>query len=104
MRMYYLPFRSLSSLLVAFAILTLQLQGQQPGTQSFRFMNTTLPIDQRVDDLVGRMTLEEKVSQMRDHSPAIERLGFLNTIGGTKVFTVSPLPVMLLTFPRSSAW
>src|SRR5271170_1833019 len=75
MRMYYLPFRSLSSLLVAFAILTLQLQGQQPGTQSFRFMNTTLPIDQRVNDLIGRMTLEEKVSQMRDHSPAIERLG-----------------------------
>jgi beta-glucosidase len=76
MRMSYLSFRSLSSLLVAFAILTLQLQGQQqPGTQSFGFMNTTLPIDQRVDDLVGRMTLEEKVSQMRDHSPAIERLG-----------------------------
>ncbi len=38
-------------------------------------MNPALPIDQRVDDLIGRMTLEEKVSQMRDHAPAISRLG-----------------------------
>lgn len=33
------------------------------------------PIEQRVDDLIGRMTLEEKASQMQDVSPAIERLG-----------------------------
>jgi len=39
------------------------------------FRNPSLPVEQRVDDLVGRMTLEEKVSQMRDHSPAIPRLG-----------------------------
>jgi beta-glucosidase len=39
------------------------------------FMNPSLPLEQRVNDLVGRMTLEEKVEQMRDHSPAIPRLG-----------------------------
>ncbi|HVG27276.1 MAG TPA: glycoside hydrolase family 3 C-terminal domain-containing protein [Acidobacteriaceae bacterium] len=38
-------------------------------------MNPSLPLEQRVNDLVGRMTLEEKVEQMRDHSPAIPRLG-----------------------------
>jgi hypothetical protein len=27
-------------------------------------MNPALPVDQRVDDLIGRMTLEEKVSQL----------------------------------------
>jgi beta-glucosidase len=33
-----------------------------------------LPIEKRVDDLVSRMTLEEKVSQMMNAAPAIERL------------------------------
>ncbi|MEO7456427.1 MAG: glycoside hydrolase family 3 C-terminal domain-containing protein [Gemmatimonadaceae bacterium] len=32
-------------------------------------------LDERVNDLVARMTLEEKVSQMKDVAPAIERLG-----------------------------
>jgi beta-glucosidase len=35
----------------------------------------SLPIQTRVDDLVSRMTLEEKVSQMMNAAPAIERLG-----------------------------
>jgi len=48
---------------------------RQTSPQSFPFMNPALPLDQRVNDLIGRMTLEEKVSQMRDHSPAIPRLG-----------------------------
>jgi len=39
------------------------------------WLNTSLPISQRIDDLIGQMTLEEKVQQMRDHSPAIPRLG-----------------------------
>src|ERR1700735_5663476 len=41
---------------------------------SFSFQNPSLPIAQRVDDLVGRMTLEEKASQMRHEAPAIPRL------------------------------
>jgi len=32
-------------------------------------------MDERVDDLIGRMTLEEKISQMVNDAPAIERLG-----------------------------
>jgi beta-glucosidase len=32
------------------------------------------PLDQRVNDLLGRMTLEEKVSQLTNDSPAIQRL------------------------------
>jgi beta-glucosidase len=39
------------------------------------FQNPDLPIDQRVNDLVGRLTLAEKVSQMLNASPAIDRLG-----------------------------
>jgi beta-glucosidase len=32
-------------------------------------------LDKRVDDLLARMTLEEKVSQLTNDSPAVERLG-----------------------------
>ena len=38
-------------------------------------MDSSLPIDKRVDDLVSRMTLEEKVSQMMNGAEAIPRLG-----------------------------
>ncbi|RZK37528.1 MAG: glycosyl hydrolase, partial [Hymenobacter sp.] len=37
--------------------------------------NPDLALDQRVNDLVGRLTLAEKVSQMLNNSPAIDRLG-----------------------------
>ena len=39
------------------------------------YQDTTLPIRARVDDLVSRMTLAEKISQMVYDAPAIERLG-----------------------------
>jgi len=39
------------------------------------FMNPNLPMEQRVDDLLGRMTLEEKASQLVNQSRAIPRLG-----------------------------
>ena len=38
------------------------------------YRNPALSIEQRVDDLVGRMTLEEKVSQLIDRAAAIPRL------------------------------
>jgi beta-glucosidase len=41
----------------------------------YRFRDTALSIDERVDDLVSRLTVEEKISQMINHAPAIERLG-----------------------------
>src|SRR5215467_1551506 len=39
------------------------------------YKNPNLSIEARVDDLVSRMTLEEKVLQMQNGAPAIERLG-----------------------------
>ncbi len=39
------------------------------------YLDPSLTIDKRVDDLISRMTLEEKVSQMMNAAPAIPRLG-----------------------------
>lgn len=41
----------------------------------YPFRNPQLSIEQRVDDLVSRLTLEEKVRQMLNNAPAIKRLG-----------------------------
>jgi beta-glucosidase len=39
------------------------------------YLDPAQPIDRRVDDLVGRMTLEEKASQLVNHTRAVPRLG-----------------------------
>jgi len=41
----------------------------------YDFQNPSLSIEKRVNDLVSRLTLEEKVSQMLNATPAIDRLG-----------------------------
>lgn len=41
----------------------------------YKFQDPSLSISERTEDLISRMTLEEKVSQLLDRSPAIERLG-----------------------------
>jgi beta-glucosidase len=43
--------------------------------QEYPFQNTTLPVDERVKDLVSRLTLQEKVMQLFNQAPAIDRLG-----------------------------
>lgn len=43
--------------------------------KSFPMWDYTLPVSQRVNDLVNRLTLEEKVGQMLNSAPAIPHLG-----------------------------
>ncbi|WP_438481343.1 glycoside hydrolase family 3 C-terminal domain-containing protein [Oleiharenicola lentus] len=46
----------------------------QPAT-TLPFRNADLPVPQRVDDLLARLTLEEKIAQTMMATPAIPRLG-----------------------------
>ncbi|MFH6993386.1 glycoside hydrolase family 3 C-terminal domain-containing protein [Flavobacterium sp. FlaQc-48] len=55
-------------------IITSYCYGQEK-TANFLFQNPKLTFEERVNDLVKHLTLEEKVSQMLNSSPAISRLG-----------------------------
>jgi beta-glucosidase len=59
--------------LLAFAILTLS-PTHSAAQITAPCLDPSLPIDQRVNDLVSRLTLDEKISQMQDVAPAIPRL------------------------------
>jgi beta-glucosidase len=72
----------LASSAVAFAQISREPETQQPpptpeqiqAAAAMPFRNASLPIDQRVNDLVSRLTLEEKVAQTLDRATAIPRL------------------------------
>ncbi|HMD61635.1 MAG TPA: glycoside hydrolase family 3 N-terminal domain-containing protein, partial [Opitutaceae bacterium] len=64
--------RHLPSICVGTVLLALGAWGAEPP---MAFRDPDLPVDKRVDDLVKRLTLEEKVSQLMMTSPPIERLG-----------------------------
>jgi beta-glucosidase len=51
----------------------LAVRAQAPAPMPFR--DSDLPVEQRIDDLVGRLTLDEKVSLMIERARPIERLG-----------------------------
>ena len=63
-----------SSALTISLFLTVEITFSQTVNQP-EYLNPQLPLDERVRDLVGKMTLEEEVSQMQNHAPAIPRLG-----------------------------
>lgn len=64
-------FRVLSSLLFASAFCT------SLFAQQFPYQDPGKTVDERVADLVSRMTLQEKAYQMMNSAPGIERLGLL---------------------------
>ncbi len=79
-----------------------QISGGQEAQPAWK--NPALPLDQRVDDLVSRMTLEEKVSQMMDQAKGIDRLGIpaygwwgeaLHGVANSGIATVFPQAIGL---------
>jgi beta-glucosidase len=65
--------KSLFITLLLFAFIVTALPQQAVNT--FPFRNTTLSTEERVNDLVSRMTLQEKADQLLYTAPAIPRLG-----------------------------
>ena len=62
-----------SAAFIALLCFASQVPAQTPVQQD-AYLNPSLPLTQRVEDLVGRMTLDEKISQMQNEAPAIPRL------------------------------
>jgi len=58
-----------------FTACLLSLSARAQDYKSFPMWDTDLPFEQRVNDVVSRLTLEEKVKQMLNATPAIPRLG-----------------------------
>ncbi len=68
--------------------------------QRLPFLDSQLPTEQRVEDLISRLTIEEKAKLMMNSSPAIERLGIpqfewwneaLHGVGRNGFATVFPI-------------
>jgi beta-glucosidase len=102
------PFACLITLLFVAALASVA-QTAQPAAAPY--LNTALPLNERVDDLVSRMTLEEKASQLVNQARAIPRLQIpaydwwseaLHGVANAGTATVFPEPVGLAaTFDTS---
>ena len=60
----------LTTLLSIAAAMTLNAQ-----TPEYPFRDSSLPQEQRIEDLLGRLSLEEKIAMMQNGSKGVERLG-----------------------------
>jgi beta-glucosidase len=65
---------ALAALGATFAVAVVHAQKQTPQ-QAYPFHDPNLSIEQRVDDLVSRLTLDEKIGMLGQVQPAIPRLG-----------------------------
>lgn len=72
------------------------------SAQDYPFRNTSLPKEERINDLISRLTVEEKAKLLMHYSPAVDRLGIrqfqwwgeaLHGVGFAGFATVFPEPI-----------
>ena len=61
--------------IILLSVFCLQYAESQKNVYEYPFRNPSLTIEQRASDVVSRLTLDEKIAQMMNGTPAIERLG-----------------------------
>ena len=98
----YVAFMKKGLIIIVLAVL---LGGVSTATaQNFPFQDTSLTVDERVEDLLSRLTLDEKLSMMEHRNPAIPSLGLpayswwneaLHGVGRNGLATVWPMPIAL---------
>ncbi|MBK6949523.1 MAG: glycoside hydrolase family 3 C-terminal domain-containing protein [Haliscomenobacter sp.] len=70
--------------------------------KSYPMWNPQLPVEQRINDLISRLTLEEKVAQMLNGTPAVSRLGILGYDWWSEVLHgVARTPFRVTVFPQA---
>lgn len=122
MSMKILSFRLLITTILLVAIVSCKKQidrkidvaDEQSISAELLFRNTSLPVEERVRDLISRLTLEEKINQMMNSTPAIERLNIppydywneaLHGVGRAAAATVFPQAIGLgATFDADLAY
>jgi beta-glucosidase len=67
--------RAAAALALALSLTAAPLAAPAHATDDPPFRDPSLPLSQRVDDLLGRLTPDEKISLLHQYQPAIERLG-----------------------------
>src|SRR5512146_375540 len=67
-------FLSLLIALIVMPAIPVRAFGQTDSSVKPAYLDPSLPVEKRVDDLVSRMTLEEKASQLVHRASAIPRL------------------------------
>lgn len=72
--------------------------------QLLPYQNPNLSAEARANDLLSRLTLEEKTKLMMDTSPAIARLGIPQFHGGTRRCTEWEETDLLLFFLSRCTW
>ena len=91
-------------LFILFALTVFSLFPVIGFSQQYPFQDTTLDIETRVSDLIGRLTIDEKLSLLEHQNPAISRLGLkpyswwneaLHGVGRNGTATVWPMPIAL---------